>query len=153
SCQRSAPMTLIVGVLVLTLAPQSAAPAASQAAAPDPAPAAAPGIVAQMQAEAAAMKPLATSALAGEFLAAISCLPPLAAPRVVFYDKARGLALTDTQASAMTPEQLTGYERRECNEAFYYSTRYGTPVAFVRPLEILGQAGVQSVDGLKVLDF
>jgi SAM-dependent methyltransferase len=53
----------------------------------------------------------------------------------------------------MTPEQLTGYERRELDETFFYSTRYGTPVAFVRPLELLGQAGVTSVDGLKLLDF
>lgn len=107
----------------------------------------------QMKAEAAAMQPLATSSLAGEFLGAIGCLPSLAAPRVVFSDKAKGLALTEAQAATITAEQLAGYERRELDETFFYSTRYGTPVAFVRPLEILGQAGVKSVDGLKLLDF
>ena len=142
-------MTSILAALVLTLVPQSAAPAASAAAPP----AAPPGVVARMTAEAVAMKPFATSKLAGEFLAAISCLPSLESPRVVFYDKAKGLALTEAQAASMTPEQLAGYERRELDETFFYSTRYGTPVAFVRPLEILGQAGVTSVDGLKLLDF
>jgi hypothetical protein len=142
-------MTSILAALVLTLAPQSAAPAASAAAPAAPA----PGVTAQMKSEATAMKPLATSKLAGEFLGAIGCLPSLESPRVVFYDKAKGLALTEAQAATMTPEQLEGYERRELDETFFYSTRYGTPVAFVRPLEILGQAGVTSVDGLRLLDF
>ncbi|HZJ71531.1 MAG TPA: hypothetical protein VFF36_11420 [Planctomycetota bacterium] len=142
-------MTSILAAFVLALAPQSAAPAASAAAPAAPA----PGVTAQMKSEATAMKPLATSKLAGEFLGAIGCLPSLESPRVVFYDKAKGLALTEAQAASMTPEQLAGYERRELDETFFYSTRYGTPVAFVRPLEILGQAGMTSVDGLRLLDF
>jgi len=137
-------MSPILPALALLLVPQSAAPAET---------APAPGAVAQLQAEAAAMKPLVSSPLASGFLAAIGCLPPLEAPRVVFHDKAQGRALSAEQAAAMTPEQLEGYERRELDEAFYYTTRYGTPVAFVRPLEILGQAGVRTADGLKLADF
>jgi hypothetical protein len=106
-----------------------------------------------MQAEAAAMRALTTSSLTGEFLGAIGCLPSLEVPRVVFYDKAKSLALNEAQAASLTPEQLAGYERRELDETYFYTTHYGTPVAFVRPLEILGQAGVKSFDGLKLVDF
>ena len=138
-------------LVALTLALAPAPPAAAQSGARDAD--AAAGVVAQMEREAAAMKPLVASPLAGEFLAAIGCLPRVAAPRVVFYDKAKATALSAGQAAGMTAEQLQGHERRELDEAFYYTTRYGTPVAFVRPLEILGQAGVKSADGLKLADF
>ncbi|HZL98960.1 MAG TPA: retropepsin-like aspartic protease, partial [Planctomycetota bacterium] len=126
----------------------SAAPAAASQPAAE-----ASDVLAQLQAEAAAMAPLVSSPLARLFLAAIACLPRLEAPRVVFRDQRRGLAVTAGQAAAMTPEQLEGYEQTEIGEAFYYTTRYGTPVAFVRPLELLGQAGLQPAEGLKLLDF
>jgi hypothetical protein len=153
--------------LALVLVPRAAAPAlaaqqagtqdAGSAGAPGPAGAQAvdvvPGVTGQMRSEAAAMMPLVSSALAGGFLAAIGCLPRIEAPRVVFYDKAKGAALSAAQAATMTAEQLQGYERRELDETFYYSTRYGTPVAFVRPLEILGQAGLKTAAGKKLVDF
>jgi hypothetical protein len=135
-------MPSIAIALVLTVAPQSTAPVEVT-----------PGVVEQLQAEAAAMQPLVTSPLANEFLKVIPCLPRIETPRVVLYDKAKGHALTQEQAAAMTPEQLEGHEETEIDEAYYYTTRYGTPVAFVRPLEILGQAGVKTADGLKLLDF
>ena len=112
-----------------------------------------PAILTTMSEQAAAMAPLATSPLAREFLAAIPGLPAIGAPRVVLRNKAKGDALTEAQAASRTAEQLEGYERTELDDAFYYTTRYGTPVAFVRPLEILGQAGVQSADGQRLLDF
>src|SRR4029450_11713593 len=53
----------------------------------------------------------------------------------------------------MTEEQLKGYAKRDLDEQFFYLTRYGTPVAFTRPMEILGRAGVKKVDGLRIVDF
>ena len=135
-------MSPILLLLALILAPQSAAPAAQT-----------PSAVDQLVADAAAMKPLASSPLATQFLAAVSCLPRLEAPRRLFYDKKGGRALTAERAVGMMPEELSGYEETEVDEAFFYMTRYGTPVAFVRPLEILGKAGVASADGLRLADF
>src|SRR4029453_19144365 len=62
-------------------------------------------------------------------------------------------ALSEAAAAKMTEAQLTGYTKKEIDDEFYYYTRYGTPVAFVRPVELLGQAGVKSADGLKLVDF
>lgn len=139
------PMLLALALVALA-APLSAA-AAQAADAP------APGVIEQLVSEAAAMRPLVSSPLATEFLSAIACLPALEAPRTVFYAKATGDAVTEEQAASMTPEQLAGHEPRQIDDAFYYSTRYGTPVAFVRPLELLGHAGVKSADGMKLVDF
>jgi hypothetical protein len=114
----------------------------------------APGsVVAQMKTEAVAMAALVQSSLAKEFLTGFPCLPPLATPRVAYYSKEARDAVSEATAKGMTEEQLKGYVKRDLDEQFFYLTRYGTPVAFTRPMEILGRAGVKHVDGLKLLDF
>ena len=35
----------------------------------------------------------------------------------------------------------------------YYTTKYGSPLAYSRPIDLLGQAGLQDVSGRKILDF
>jgi hypothetical protein len=113
----------------------------------------APTGVEQIKQEAAAVEPLVTSALAKEFLSAVACLPRVEPPRKVFYNKKTRDAMTMARSAAVTEEERAGYEETEIDEQFFYYTRYGTPVAFVRPLEILGRAGIKSANGLKIVDF
>jgi hypothetical protein len=114
----------------------------------------APGsIVEQMKTEAVAMTALVQSSLAKEFLTGFQCLPALATPRVAYYNKETRDALSASATAGMSEEQLKGYAKRDIDESFFYLTRYGTPVAFSRPMEILGRAGVKHVDGLKLVDF
>ena len=121
---------------------------------PPPPELAAPGsVVAQMTTEATAMGALVQSSLAKEFLTGFHCLPPLATPRVAYYNRETRDAISEAAAKGMTEEQLKGYTKRDLDEQFFYQTRYGTPVAFTRPMEILGRAGVKHVDGLKLVDF
>ncbi len=123
----------------------------SQTPAPE---AVAPGsIVEQMTTEAAALGAQVQSSLAKEFVTGFQCLPAVATPRVAYYNKETREALTEAAAKGMTEEQLAGYTKRGLDEQYFYMTRYGTPVAFTRPMEILGRAGVKHVDGLKLLDF
>lgn len=112
----------------------------------------APDPVARMRADATAMESLVASPLAKSFLAGVRCLPAVE-PRVVYYNKTTRDALTGDAAAAMTPAELEGYERKDLGGTFYYFTRYGTPVAFVRPLEILGRAGLMGANGIKIADF
>lgn len=112
-----------------------------------------PSGVARMTVEAAAMDPLVKATLARAFLAAVPCLPRLETPRTVYHNKEKREALTPLQASGMSDAQKSGFTERKITEQFYYYTRYGSPVAFVRPLEILGRAGVKSADDLRVLEF
>jgi len=112
----------------------------------------APTGLARLEADAVAMKPLVATPLAREFLAAVPCLPAIET-RTVFYNKKTRDAVTPEKAATMSAGALDGYEETEISENFFYTTRYGTPVAFVRPLEILGGAGVKSADGLKMVDF
>jgi SAM-dependent methyltransferase len=39
------------------------------------------------------------------------------------------------------------------DESFYYTTKYGSPLAYARPLDLVGQSGLDDVSGRKILDF
>lgn len=41
----------------------------------------------------------------------------------------------------------------EADERFYYTTRYGSSLGYARAIDILGQNGVSTFDGLRVMDF
>jgi hypothetical protein len=120
---------------------------------PPPEPVAPGTVVDQMKSEATAMTALVQTSLAKEFLTGFQCLPPLATTRVAYYNRETRDAVTEEAVKSMSEEQLKGYAKRDIDEQFFYTTRYGTPVAFARPMEILGRAGVKRVDGLKILDF
>jgi len=88
------------------------------------------GGVRAIRAEAAAVRPLVTTALAQRYLDAAARLPPVR-KRVV----------------------PAGGARKVVDEEYYYTTRYGTPLAYVRPLELLARAGFTDVRGRRILDF
>ena len=85
---------------------------------------------ATLRAEAIAVRPLLTTPLARQFAGAATALPPVR-KRVVVFDGKRKLV----------------------DEEYYYTTRYGTPLAYARPLELLARAGFGDVAGRHILDF
>lgn len=102
--------------------------------------------------DAGAIRAQVPSAFAQSLLNGFGCLPS-PRPMAVYYNKETRKALSEADAAKMTEAQLAGYTKRDIDDEFYYFTRYGTPVAFVRPVELLGQAGVKSTEGLKLVDF
>ncbi|MBK7141705.1 MAG: hypothetical protein IPH75_06475 [bacterium] len=94
-----------------------------------------------------------TSPIAKQFLAAVPDLPSIES-RVVYVNKttrsymseAEYKKATDTSnviaRSEATKQSIEGYERRDVGEEFYYFTRYGTPLAFARALDLVGMAGL-----------
>ena len=127
--------------------------AASVVRAQETPPAAKPPVQEVLRDEAVRLAPLVQSPLGKAFLAAVPTLPAVPARRVVYYNRATRAALSATEAAARGAEALEGYEPRELDEHFYYYTKYGTPLAFVRALDLVGQAGLASVDGRRLLDF
>ena len=106
----------------------------------------------QMKQEAEAIGTHAPAPFAKSLLAGFGCLQT-PRPMVIHYNKDTRTAITAAEASKMTEEQLKGFQKKDIDDQFYYFTRYGTPVAFVRPMEIIGESGVKSPDGLKLVDF
>jgi len=110
----------------------------------------APSAVDLLREQAAAVAPLVGTPLSRAFLGAVADLPPVETPRVVYYNRETRDAVTEAEAAALDDSVRAAYERRELDDHFYYFTRYGTPLAFVRALEL---TGLQSADGIAVLEF
>jgi SAM-dependent methyltransferase len=93
-----------------------------------------------------------TAPLVLSFLDAASELPSIA-PRTLFHDSTRTRYFTAAEAAALPDSTRAKLVKRTLDESFYYNTRYGTPLAYSRPLEILYEAGLKDLDGKRVLDF
>ncbi len=111
-----------------------------------------PSRVQQLQEEAKALASLVKSPLARDFLGAVPKLPKIA-PRTVYRDSARTRAWNEREAAALPDSVRAKLVSRALDEKFYYDTRYGTPLAYVRALELLGGKGVKSVKGARIADF
>jgi SAM-dependent methyltransferase len=124
------------------------------------APPAISAFAAKTSTEASALRPFNTSAVALEFLSAatvtattaISVLPPQAS-RVVYTDAKQRRSVSAAQFNAMKPAEREGFAAVSHDEAFYYATFYGTPVAYVRALEVAGIHGLATLYQARVLDI
>jgi hypothetical protein len=109
--------------------------------------------VAELQREAQSLAPLATTQLGRRFLAGTDALPHVA-PRTVFYDSTRTRYWSASEAQALPPAVRDSMLTRTLDESFYYTTRYGSPLAYLRPLELLAATrDFGDVAGRKIVDF
>jgi len=67
--------------------------------------------------------------------------------RVVWVDSARTHAWNEAEAAALADTTRARLIRRDLDESFYYNTRYGSPLAYLRPLELLAQHGSRASRG------
>jgi hypothetical protein len=142
------PPNALIAIIALAASLPALAPAARSAAPAEDT----PSRVAQLQAEAKALAPLFKTPLVRDFLAAVPKLPGVE-PRTVYRDSARTHAWTARQAEQLPDSVRAKLVSRTLDEQFYYDTRYGSPLAYARALEVLGQNGVKGVRGMRVADF
>jgi hypothetical protein len=102
--------------------------------------------------EATQLLPLVQSPLARAFLAAVPDLSAAPGTRTVFYNRDTRDALSAAEAESRSDSAPAGYQKRELDEHFYYYTKYGTPLASVRALDLVGQAAAER-EGRRVFDF
>jgi hypothetical protein len=122
-------------------------------AAPVPAVTAAPSAaLAQLRSDAATVAPFATQLSAREFLQAVGTLPDQP-PRQVFTHKGKRQTLSPDKLAALPLADRVGFEPVQHDAAFFYSTYYGTPVAYVRALDVAGTHGFAGLNGQRVLDI
>jgi len=108
--------------------------------------------VALLRREAKDVEPLVQSRLAHEFLKATAGLPSIA-PRTIYNDKARQSFFTEVEIQSLSEPRQETLERVQVDETFYYTTKYGSPLAYARLLDLLGRSGLETVSGTKILDF
>jgi hypothetical protein len=101
--------------------------------------------------EANALGALVQSHVARDFLRAVERLPAGEA-RTLHRDAVGGWH-TETQAAAMDADERAALEPVEFDAKRYYTTKYGTPIAYGRTLELLAEHGLASLAHKRVLDF
>jgi SAM-dependent methyltransferase len=105
-----------------------------------------------LQREAKALEPLMVSPLARDFLKATFELPAVT-PRKLFLDAVKKVYMTETTAASLTAGERRALKPVPIDEAFYFTTKYGSPLAYARPLDLVARSGLADFSGRKVLDF
>ncbi len=117
--------------------------------APEPAAASQPS---SLPAEAHALQPLAHTDLGRAFLKAAEGTPPYA-PRTV-YRRGRSREWLDAAGFAkLNAADRAAWSPMTVDEETYQGLFYGSPMAYLLPLERLGAAGLGSLQGRRVVDF
>jgi SAM-dependent methyltransferase len=104
--------------------------------------------------DAAMLKAVAArTALASEFLDATRTLPDFGT-RIIYRNRATNEALSEQEFGDRPENEREGFEKREYDSTFYYSTGYGSPLVYGRVLDVIGTlTGWESLAGKHIADF
>ena len=122
-------IALVVAALILVVGSSSAS---AQDAAPAETP---PPVTERMKTAATALAPLVTADLAKEFLLATAKLSE-PSTRTIYRNREKGLAITKQAYDALPEADKAAFTPRECKPDFYYETGYGSPLVYVRVLDL-----------------
>jgi SAM-dependent methyltransferase len=119
-----------------------------------PADASAPRPVAVLRQEAERLRPLVQTAGARAFLDATVKLPEIE-PRIVYEDAKTHTALTPEEHALKPAAERAAFTERTLGEDFYYLTKYGTPLAYARVVDLLCrlEGDDATLAGKRLLDF
>ncbi|MCB9844449.1 MAG: methyltransferase domain-containing protein [Phycisphaeraceae bacterium] len=103
--------------------------------------------------EAAALEPLVERPATRRWLRAAAALEPIE-PRTIYSRREPRAVLSEAEFEALPEAEREGFSPFEITTESYYATRYGTPLAYARAVEIVGEAlELDSFRGVRVLDF
>lgn len=108
-------------------------------------------VVQEIRRQARDLEPMVRAPWVVDFLRATAALPAIA-PRAIYKDPG-GAFLTEAEAARLPVPARGRLQRIEVDEETYYYGRYGSPLPYARPLDLLAAAGVDGVAGKRVLDF
>lgn len=104
-----------------------------------------------LKAEAAALSALLETPLARRWLVHAGELQEPTS-RIVYRDP-QGEYITVAQAAALSKEKRGELRRFKIPATFYYTTRYGSPLAYARLLDFAAKYGLRDLRGKTILDF
>lgn len=102
------------------------------------------------------VRPLVRSGPAKAFLDGARLLPD-ARPLTLYLRKSERRWITAEEYARLDPAGREGFEERRLDENFYFETRYGSPVAYARALDVIGSCGAEppmvTLNGARIMDF
>jgi hypothetical protein len=87
-----------------------------------------------------------------EFLKAATTLAPQFT-RIVYTNAKERRSISPAQFEALKPDERAAFQRVEHDESFYFSTYYGSPVAYARAIDVAGANGLTTLNGARILDI
>ncbi len=107
----------------------------------------------RMERESVFLQQLVSSPAAGAFLNATTALKPIVEPRRLWYRAEDRSALNTYDYEDLDSAARVGYELKELDATFYFETRYGSPLAYVRLIDLAAIAGFEGLEKSHVVDF
>lgn len=115
-----------------------------------------PSPVATLRAEAERLRPRVECAGTRAFLDAVGALPEIGA-RTVLYDAKTRAAVSEAAFADLSEAERARYQPTPFGGEFYYTSMYGSPLAYTRALDVLGttlgKSGDDVLSGKRVLDY
>lgn len=108
--------------------------------------------VALLMREAAELRKIIKGKAAREMIDAVDALPTIA-PRTLYLDRPNKNWLTKAEAEKLDADARAKLEETPIDETRYYYTKYGTPLAYARVLDILDRHGLVALTGSRIMDF
>ena len=109
-------------------------------------------VLQRLRDEATALRPLAQSTLGQRFLDATRSLPPIA-PRTAYINEMKREYFSVAEKSALPVSAQAKLAEVSLDEYRYYYTKYGSPLAYLRALDLAAANGIADVSGKRILDF
>ncbi len=113
-----------------------------------------PDAVDMLRKEAGQLMELARNMDVRKFMFSTTWLPVISEPRVVYFGS-EGKAITNTEFDALPEGEREAWKPREFDGYAFYYTKYGSPLAYMRPLDLASDAigGLITLRGKKILDY
>ena len=102
--------------------------------------------------EAGALRSLAESLLGQRFLDATRALPPIVT-RIAFVNEITREYFSVAEKSALSTAAQTKLAEVKLDEYRYYYTKYGSPLAYLRAVDLAAANGITDIAGRRILDF
>ncbi|GJM24230.1 MAG: hypothetical protein DHS20C16_06450 [Phycisphaerae bacterium] len=102
--------------------------------------------------EAKAVQPLVASSIAKTFLDAAPKLPRIK-NRKLYLDESTRTYYSPQRRKEIEEKQGITLVEKEVSERFFYTTKFGTPIAYVRALELFAPHSDGKLAGKRILDF
>ena len=118
----------------------------------DQAPPAGEVAIRKLRDEATSLGSLVKTPVAKSFLDAVMVLPAIPT-RTLLRDGGKTRYYTREEAARLEASERGALESIELDGGYYYTTRYGTPLAYARALDLAAAAGLDGLEGRRVLDF
>lgn len=117
-------------------------------------PAAPKPVVEKLVAEAEKLRPLVKTDAARAFLGETAGLPEPKAV-TIYRNREKGLAISADEWATLPKQEQETFKPRECPPGFFYSTGYGSPLVYVRLLDLVAEhdSSWATPKGKRVLDF